>query len=320
MSKLESFPRGYRLRFLSPLNQGRVAAYLTTLRARHYAPGTLEHIVYAVKVFSTHLPQARYAPITQDFANLTSEDIDRWLDIMHQHRYAASTIDMVLKTLRRFFAFLHEQGDLTQTPIRRHRHEVLVPKSLPRPMASDDIVAFFGVIDSLRDRLIFLMMLRCGLRVGEVHALTWSAINWEQSAIRIEQSKGLVDRIVYFPPDLKRELKQWYALQPSDVTYVFPSRRPAQHAPLRRNSLNRLMNRYLKKAQLQTAYSPHHLRHSFATTLLNAGAPLEVVKELMGHRTLDMTLRYAQLYEPTKQQQYEQAMGAVERRQKLERR
>ena len=320
MSKLESFPRGYRLHFLSPLNQERVATYLTLLRARQYAPGTLEHIVYAVKSFCTHLPQARYGPITMDFAHLTPEDIDAWLDIMHQQNYAASTLATVLKTLHRFFAFLHEQGDLSHQPIRRHRHEVNVPQYLPRPMAPDDIVAFFGVIDSLRDRLIFLMMLRCGLRVGEVHALPWSAINWEQSATRIDNSKGQVDRVVYFSPDLERELQQWHRLQPPGATYVFPSRLKAKHAHLSRGGTIALMKRYVKKAQLQTPYSPHHLRHAFATDLLNAGASLEVLKELMGHRTLDMTLRYAKLYEPTKRQQYDQAMGAVERRQKLNRR
>ncbi len=73
------------------------------------------------------------------------------------------------------------------------------------------------------------------------------------------------------------------------------------------------MARYVAKAGLQTRYTTHALRHTFATHLLNAGAPLEVVKELMGHNSLDLTLRYAQLYDATKRQQYDQAMGQVER-------
>lgn len=84
MSKLDSFPRGYRLKFLSPLNQERVITYLTLFRARQYAPGTLERIVYAVKSFCSHLPQARYELIITDFDHLTPQDIDDWLDIM-QH-------------------------------------------------------------------------------------------------------------------------------------------------------------------------------------------------------------------------------------------
>ena len=78
------------------------------------------------------------------------------------------------------------------------------------------------------------------------------------------------------------------------------------------------MAHYLREAQIPTAYSPHSLRHTFATTLLNAGASLEVVKELMGHRSIAMTLRYTQLYEATKRHQYDQAMAHVTKRQALD--
>jgi site-specific recombinase XerD len=77
------------------------------------------------------------------------------------------------------------------------------------------------------------------------------------------------------------------------------------------------MTTYRRQAEITAPYSPHSLRHTFATVLLNAGASLEVVKELMGHRRLDMTLRYARLYDSTRRQQYDQAMDAVTKRQQL---
>jgi len=73
--------------------------------------------------------------------------------------------------------------------------------------------------------------------------------------------------------------------------------------------------KYRKNAGITKRASCHTLRHTFATQLLNAGASLEVVKELMGHRSLDMMLRYTQLYDRTKRAQYDQAMAQVEKRQ-----
>jgi site-specific recombinase XerD len=81
--------------------------------------------------------------------------------------------------------------------------------------------------------------------------------------------------------------------------------------------INRLMDQYLAAAGLTPHYSPHCLRHTFATHLLNAGVPLEVLKELLGHHSLHQTLRYAQLYDTTKRQQYDRAMAAITQRHAL---
>jgi site-specific recombinase XerD len=78
------------------------------------------------------------------------------------------------------------------------------------------------------------------------------------------------------------------------------------------------MTPYLKLAGITRAYAPHALRHTFATQMLNAGASLEVLKELMGHRSLDVTLRYTQLYDRTKRAQDDQAMVQIEQRQGLQ--
>jgi integrase/recombinase XerD len=152
-----------------------------------------------------------------------------------------------------------------------------------------------------------------------VSRVSWSAIDLTQGTVRIDNGKGHVDRVVYLSPDVAKALRQWHGLQVAEATYVFPSRvkRKGGMALTARQIRNR-MTRYLTIAGITKTYSPHSLRHTFATQLLNAGASLEVVKELMGHRSLDVTLRYTQLYDRTKRSQYDQAMAQVEKRQGLE--
>jgi len=186
-------------------------------------------------------------------------------------------------------------------------------------MPADEVVAFFRVIDDLRDRTMFLLMLRCGLRVSEVSGLPWSALDFAQGTVRIDHSKGHVDRVVYLAPDVAKALRQWQRLQDAAPLYVFPSRVTRKAGrPLSARQIQHCMTRYLRLAGITKSYSPHALRHTFATQLLNAGASLEVVKELMGHRSLDVTLRSTQLYDRTKRAQYDQAMTQIAKRQGLQ--
>jgi integrase/recombinase XerD len=220
-----------------------------------------------------------------------------------------------------FFVFLCDHGVLAQSPIQLPRHQILVPTRLPRPMAEAEVIVFFRVIDALEDRTMFLLMLRCGLRVSEVSHLRWAAIDMAQGTLRVNTSKGQVDRVVYLSPDVATALRQWYGLQSATIGYVFPSRMTRKGGlPLGARQIRNRMTRYLKRAGITKRYAPHSLRHTFATQLLHAGASLEVVKELMGHRSLQMTLRSTQLYDRTQRAQYDHAMAQVEQQQGLHRR
>jgi integrase/recombinase XerD len=306
----------HRLTFVSALNQDLVADYLAYLRTRHYGLKTLQTTLGALVTFYRFLPPARQPRLWQDVTRLTPTDVDAWLQSAQRQGLAPSTMHATLSVVRRFCTFLQEQTLLAHHPIHPRRHEVLVPQMLPRPMAEDDLIRFFQVIDSLRHRTIFLLMLRCGLRVGEVTILTWAAIDWTQGTIRVNNSKGRVDRVVYFSPDLEKVLRQWRRSQWPPLPSMFPrAHRPGTPVSIR--AIQHAMARYLKAAGITRRYSPHTLRHTFATQLLNAGTSLEVLKEPMGHRSITLTLRYAQVYETTKRTQYAKAMAQIEPRQAL---
>ena len=313
---LQEFPQIQRLAMFSPANQGLIADYLAYLRARRYGSAMQEGTIRALKSFAVLLPEARQATRVRDLTQTTSTDVDAWIETAFRHQLAPSTVATRLRLLQGFFAFLHDQGAIAQSPLRLPRHHILVPQDLPRPMAEDEVVAFFRVIDAVRDRTMFLLMLRCGLRVSEVSSLSWSALDCAQGTVRIDNSKGHVDRVVYLAPDVAKALRQWQRMQGTAPRYVFPSRVARKGGlPLSARQIQNCMTRYLRLAGITKPYSPHSLRHTFATQLLNAGASLEVVKELMGHRSLDVTLRYTQLYDRTKRAQYDQAMAQVEKHQ-----
>jgi site-specific recombinase XerD len=314
----QEFSQLRQLPFLSPQNQSAIDDYLTYLRARHYGRAMQEGTLRALKSFAVLMPEARQATLAHDLTQTTATDVDAWIEAAFRHPLAPSTVATHLRLLQGFFAFLHDQGAIAQSPIRLPRHHILVPQDLPRPMADDEVMAFFRVIDAVRDRTMFLLMLRCGLRVSEVSSLAWSALDFAQGTVRIDHSKGQVDRVVYLAPDVTKALRQWQRLQGTAPRYVFPSRVTRKGGlPLSARQIQNCMTRYLKLAGISKPYSPHSLRHTFATQLLNAGASLEVVKELMGHRSLDVTLRYTQLYDRTKRAQYDQAMRHIATRQGL---
>jgi site-specific recombinase XerD len=298
---------------LSAPNQHRILHYLAHLAARQYTGLTLNAVVRVLPAFLRQLPGKRQVLLAEDLTQTTAHDISTFIAATQASGLAPSTINTKVSLLAGFFAYLREEGQMTQQPVLRRRHRLLTPTVLPKPIPDADLVAFFQVIDSVRDRLIFLFMLRCGLRVSEVCALAWDAIDLDAGTVRINRGKGQVDRVVYLSPDVQQALTLWRARRTPGV-YLFPSPQ-RRRAHLFRSMINRLMDQYLAAAELTRHYSPHGLRHTFATHLLNAGVSLEVLKELMGHHSLHQTLRYAQLYDTTKKHQYETAMAKIAQQQ-----
>jgi site-specific recombinase XerD len=282
------------------------------LEARHYAPGTLEAIITAVKRLLRHLPAPRQSALTGDLSTAVPQDITEFVLLAQEAGLAPSTINLSLSILAEFFNFLREAELMSVQPVSKRRHRLLAPTTLPKPMSEADLVVFFKAVNSVRDRLLFLIMLRCGLRVSEACALRWDDCDLSASSLRVDDGKGHVDRIAYLSPDVERELKLWRA-QCSDTIHLFPSRK-AKATHIGRRNVFVMMQKYLREAGVARSYSPHCLRHTFATQLLNAGVTLEVLKELMGHRSIQNTIKYTQLYEATKRRQYDEAMARVERR------
>jgi integrase len=156
----------------------------------------------------------------------------------------------------------------------------------------------------------FLLMLHGGLRTCEVRHLRLGDIEWDAKRLRIEQSKALKDRYIYLDDAVLSALRAYLAVRgqadalPENV-FVF------RHVPLCRTYCQKKLETYGLRCGVKA--SPHQLRHSCATLLLNAGAPVLSVQMILGHKQIDTTLGYARLYDGTLAADYYSAMNKVER-------
>jgi site-specific recombinase XerD len=161
----------------------------------------------------------------------------------------------------------------------------------------------------IMDRAWFHLMLYSGLRTCEVRRLNLEDIHFETRRIRIEQSKGLKDRLTFMNSATISALTAWLELRDSPKSC--PERVFFFHSlPLTRHYCQHRLRMYSRRSGVKV--TPHQLRHSCATLLLNAGAPVLSVQSLLGHEQLDTTLGYARLYDGTIAADYFRAMEQVE--------
>jgi integrase len=160
----------------------------------------------------------------------------------------------------------------------------------------------------------FLLMLHSGLRTGEVRDLGLGDIDWERRRLHICQAKGLKDRVVFLSQAGVEALRGYLAVRgPAealpDQVFIY------RHKPLSNSYCSQRMKTYCKR--LGVHITPHQLRHSCASMLLNAGAPVLSVQMLLGHTRVDTTLGYARLYDGTVAADYYRALAFVERQMAL---
>jgi len=160
---------------------------------------------------------------------------------------------------------------------------------------------------ALLDRAWVLLMLHSGLRSGEVRRLRLSDLDLGARWVRIEQAKGLKDRIVRLSMEAAEAIRTYLEVRgPAISDHAFLYR----HRPLSSTYCGKRLRTLSEHSDVRT--TPHRLRCSCATLLLNAGASVLTVQALLGHKHVDTTLRYARLYDSAVAADYERAMGRIE--------
>ena len=273
------------------------------LKRRNCSANTLRSYLNDLKQFVVWVDQ----PIEQ----VTHQKIGDYIDHLLRKKLAPKTINCHLVTIRRFYDFLRDEEELAiDNPVRKGR-QLRLSKPLPKHLKDGEVMRFLSVIDNKRDLAIFMLMLRSGLRIGEVLDLKVADIQMADRKLLIyEGEKNHIGRVVCLSPDAYEALQQWLFIREPAIEIVFYSRR---RRPMAYTTARELFIGYLKKAGLyHKRYTLHSLRHTFATELLNAGMRLECLQQLLGHSSLEMTLRYARLSDKTREEEYFKAMAIIE--------
>ncbi len=245
---------------------------------------------------------------------MTPATVSGYIDHLMRKRMAPKTVNCHLDGIRQFYHYLRdEEGIGIINPVKRdHRQKMSRP--LPRYLRDEQVKLFFKQVKEPRDRAIFMLMLRCGLRVEEVDNLTLGVIDVNRRAILVEDGKGGRDRVVYLSHDALESLASYLRVRPaSRARRLFLVRKgPCTGQPISIRGIQKRMEYYAKKAKLRVTC--HQLRHTMATQMLNADADLCTIQDLLGHTNVKTTQRYCRISNLKVQRDYFNAMEVIRMR------
>ena len=278
--------------------------YRRALKRKNYSVHTLKSYMNILDQFMRWL--------TIPLCEVTRKQVEVYVDHLLRKRRTAKTITCHLQTIRLFFDYLvNEEGRSMVNPVSRI--SLRLPKPLPRHLRDDQAKKLLTLITDPRDRAMFLLMLRCGLRVQEVADLTGDAIDFGRRQIFVSHGKGAKDRVVYMSEDARSALLAYLEKRSSKAKRLFGVQKgPMRGTPLSVRGIQKRMESYARKSGLNV--SCHRLRHTMATQLLNADADLASIQDLLGHGQITTTQRYCRVANLKVQRDYYKAMKVVMQR------
>ena len=241
-----------------------------------------------------------YFTMARDQIDLRRVDnlaVRAYLAHLARRKLARSSVARHLSALRSWFKYLMREGVVDANPARA----VATPrreKYLPAVMQPADVTTLIEQPDGddplvVRDRAFLELLYASGLRISELVGIDLDDLELRARLVKVH-GKGSKERIVPFGSKAEKALRAWLAVRQADPDEqaVFVNYRGER---ITARSVRRLFDRYVRGAALRSGISPHTMRHSFATHLLNAGADLRAIQELLGHSSLSTTQKYTHL-------------------------
>jgi len=296
-----------------PINDKWVGKFLQHLATdRGASPYTQRNYRHALLEFhGWHRQERQQPPVWED---LRRDDFRSYLRFLGRHKLGRAAIQLRFCALRTFYRFLVRQGAVDSSPIKnlalpkvgKRLPMFLTPpqmadlltaplKLLPGPEASASAQPG-AAIQYRRDAAILETLYSCGLRISEACGLVAGDIDWNERLVRV-RGKGKKERLIPIGEPALAAIRDYWSFLPQVPAGEFPVflASPKKRTPVSPRPLQLRLKKYLALAGLDPRLTPHKLRHSYATHLLDAGADLRSVQELLGHAHLVTTQVYTHL-------------------------
>src|SRR3979411_374723 len=260
---------------MSPLRR----RMIEDMAIRKLAPKTQQGYIRTIKDFAAFLGRA---PDRGSF-----EGVRRFQLHLAANGAHIPILNYTVAALRFFFRVTLKRSDIIE-----HTTFIHEPRKLPVVLSPEEVARFLDAAPGLKYKAALSVAYGAGLRVSEVVALKVSDIDGKRMVIRVEQGKGHKDRYVMLSPHLLELLRAWYkTARPHG--WLFPGLKPA--SPMTARQLTRACHAAAHMAEIGKRVSPHTLRHSFATHLLEQNIDIRVIQVLLGHAKLDTTALYTRV-------------------------
>ncbi len=278
--------------------------YRRSLKRKNYSPHTVKTYLHILARFTGWLT----VPLTE----VTRHEMGSYVDHLLRKQLSPKTVICHLQTVRLFFDYLiNDEGMDMTNPVTRI--SIRLPKPLPRHLKDDQVRKFLAAVNDVRDRAMFIVMLRCGLRVEEVSRLTIGAIDLPRSRLFVANGKGAKDRVVYLSKDARSSLEAYLKIRSSKLRNLFlVGKGRVKGTPISVRGIQKRIEFYAEITGIDV--SCHSLRHTFATQLLNADADLSSIQDLLGHAHITTTQRYCKVSNLKVQRDYYNAIEVVMQR------
>jgi site-specific recombinase XerD len=280
--------------------------YRRFLKRRNFSTHTVKNYLNSLKHFVIWLD----VPIEQ----VTNQKVLDYIDLLMDRKLKPKTINCHLDSIRGFYEYLRDEHRLAMdNPVKRG-YALKLSQPLPKHLRDEEVGRLLEVIASARDRAMFMLMLRSGLRVEEVCNLSLAALDLRRRRVYVLNGKGAKDRVVYMSRDCYEAVVMYLRMRPaSKARKVFLVERGRYRGkPISVRGIQKRMESYAKRAGLKV--SCHQLRHTMATQLLNADADLVTIQDLLGHSRIKTTQRYSKVSNLKVQRDYHRAMEKVMQR------